>query len=351
MRALHFIAASGVTLALGAIVGVGCATGFIPDENDASVPTDAALTCDVCADGQVCNSGTCSSSCSAGEIVCSGNCTNTLTDSNHCGSCTHACPTGYDCTNGKCMCASPTLGCAPQADSGSDAAIVCIDPKTDTNNCGACGNVCTDGGANAIPGCADGGCGIGSCIPPYDNCNMSPTDGCGINLSTDNNNCGACGLVCDAGSPNCSDGGCISDPCGNGTTINTGDQCDGTLGVPSGGQITCWPGGSKDQCFFDFASVPQLYCNGSCSWAGGNGCTQADANIFCQLTVGSSTSTATSFTTSTAEAVGGFSCPGLGTNLGTMPKYGVTVSVWYQGTSILANHGAGAIINSAVCTP
>ena len=109
-----------------------------------------------------------------------------------------------------------------------------------------------------------------------------------------------------------------------------------------------------NECKFDFSKVPQLYCNGSCDWTGkGLGCTQANADIFCKLTQGSATSTASSFTTSTAEGVGGFPCMplGYGTNYGPMPEYGVSVNVAYQGTSILANHGAGTIISGATCTP
>lgn len=49
---------------------------------------------------------------------------------------------------------------------------------------------------------------------------------------------------------------------------------------------------------------------------------------------------------------GGFSCPlgGYGSNLGPLPEYGVAVNVWYQQTSILANHGPGNVIGSATCT-
>lgn len=69
--------------------------------------------------------------------------------------------------------------------------------------------------------------------------------------------------------------------------------------------------------------------------------------------MGSSTSTATSFTTAAAKALGGFPCPNgsYGTNLGAMPEYGVSVPVYYQGTSLMANHGSGTVIASAVCTP
>jgi hypothetical protein len=36
-------------------------------------------------------------------------------------------------------------------------------------------------------------------------------------------------------------------------------------------------------------------------------------------------------------------------SLGTIPEYGVNQAVRYQGTSILANHGAGTVIINPVC--
>jgi hypothetical protein len=32
-----------------------------------------------------------------------------------------------------------------------------------------------------------------------------------------------------------------------------------------------------------------------------------------------------------------------------MPEYGVMANVWYQATSLQANHGSGATIASVVC--
>ncbi len=59
------------------------------------------------------------------------------------------------------------------------------DIGSDTNNCGACGNVCLNGG-----NCTHGACG---------NCNSGktycPSRGC-TNLATDPHNCGDCGYVC-----------------------------------------------------------------------------------------------------------------------------------------------------------
>jgi hypothetical protein len=59
-------------------------------------------------------------------------------------------------------------------------------------------------------------------------------------------------------------------------------------------------------------------------------------------------STAISWTATTALAEPGFSCPGYGGTINT--DRGVSVSVWYQDSSILGNHGPGAVVAYPVCT-
>ena len=72
-------------------------------------------------------------------------------------------------------CAQNQIGCAN----------VCIDPNTDSKNCGACGKVCP---GNQV--CNKGGCG---CEPKYTLCGNSCT-----NLAADSKNCGSCGFSCSA---------------------------------------------------------------------------------------------------------------------------------------------------------
>ena len=80
--------------------------------------------------------------------------------------------------------------------------------STDPNNCGACGAVCTL--ANAIPGCFGGQCTIAQCVSNYADCNGTVTDGCEVNLGTDVNNCQSCGHQCTAANATstCSAGNC-----------------------------------------------------------------------------------------------------------------------------------------------
>src|SRR5439155_20045974 len=96
----------------------------------------------------------------------------------------------------------------------------CVDLKSDTYNCGACGNICPTG-RNAL--CCNGVC------KGY----------------SDPNNCGTCGQVCPAGVP-C----CINKCCGGGSSC-----------CPNG---TCCPGGC---CPAGNCCPPPLY-----SCAGANSC-------------------------------------------------------------------------------
>jgi len=79
----------------------------------------------------------------------------------------------------------------------------CVDTNNDRANCGACGNVCTQGNL-----CINGSCGCSS--PGYAVCS-----GVCVNTSIDAKNCGACGNVCGADSY-CQDGHCIPSACPSG---------------------------------------------------------------------------------------------------------------------------------------
>jgi hypothetical protein len=74
----------------------------------------------------------------------------------------------------------------------------------DAQNCGACGNVCQPG-ANAAPTCFVGKCSF-ACAPHWGDCDAKPENGCEDDLSSDQKNCGLCGMDC-KDSP-CQNGGC-----------------------------------------------------------------------------------------------------------------------------------------------
>jgi Stigma-specific protein, Stig1 len=85
--------------------------------------------------------------CSAGKTKCEAECVDLKTATNHCGACGSPCAGGTTCQNGFCSsegsCAADKLSCGSK----------CIDPQVDNANCGACGNTCGDAGA-----CLKGGC-------------------------------------------------------------------------------------------------------------------------------------------------------------------------------------------------
>ncbi len=88
--------------------------------------------------------------------------------------------------------------------------------SNDSNNCGECGKVCPDsfGYLNMTSTCVDGTCEptcgkklAGGKFWNYADCNGVAEDGCEINISTDPNNCGACGNKC-ADGVECIEGKC-----------------------------------------------------------------------------------------------------------------------------------------------
>lgn len=149
-----------------------------------------------------CIDGTCQPACPSGIFDCNGlvddGCESIVsTDPDNCGTCGNVCPELVNgiraCVGGKCNdeCLSPKTWCSPS----------CVDILTDNSNCGACGNQCpyVEAPWGMTSTCANGQCGTLKCLALYDDCNHDLSDGCETSLSSDTQNCGACGNTCAPG--------------------------------------------------------------------------------------------------------------------------------------------------------
>jgi len=207
----------------------------------------------------VCNGGS-TQTCPAGQSMCSGACSTLNSDNNNCGTCGHACGAGAVCSAGVCTCSAGQVACQGG---------VCSNLSTDTHNCGACGTVCNT--ANAVSSCTAGTCTISTCNAGFANCDGSPANGCETNTQSNTNNCGACGVVCSSANAvsSCTAGACNISTCNtgfancdqnaaNGCEINTntdthncgacGTVCPGT----SNGTPACLAGTCGIHCNFGF---------------------------------------------------------------------------------------------------
>lgn len=249
--------------------GVKCGKGQTCVKGQCQCPTGQTLcngTCvDLTKDRSHC--GKCGTQCK-GDAQCSqgvcGTCNDVCRDSNykyicvdkqinssHCGTCNHSCSTGTTgCKSGTCLCSdTQKTTCIVPKKGGryGDKEVICVDPQTNTQHCGTCGNACGVGSTcvkgkcvcsvQGTTGCkvrtSSGGyetqcfdltkdpkhcgtcektCGSSTCVKGVCQCPQGQVS-CGgkcINPKTDRSNCGACGVRC-KGSAQCRNGVC--DPC------------------------------------------------------------------------------------------------------------------------------------------
>lgn len=207
-------------------VATGCETDL---DND---PHNCGTCGNTCENKEGCIHGGCTTrACQEGWANCDRNhengCeTNIFADANSCGSCQHQCsnlPNAVvTCSGGSCVigsCSNGFVDCNGIAEDGCETNI-----NEDLNNCGACGSVCAPN--NARVACEVGICGIAACDDGRADCDGLVDNGCESVLASDTQNCGACGKVCSAANATaqCTAGICGIGPCNSGFA-----DCDGLL--------------------------------------------------------------------------------------------------------------------------
>jgi hypothetical protein len=228
--------------------GNGCETNLNTSVGNCST---CGMACAFANAGAACNMGVCAlGNCNTGFGNCDGMNANgcetaTTNDPAHCGMC------GFPCSsapNAQAACVNSTCGLACDAgfsDCDGMAATGCeVDTAINVNHCGQCGRACS--GSNvASKSCTNGLC-DSTCALGSANCNLpvapAADNGCELNVSQNNTNCGGCGVSCSQlGSPansfECDQGGGFTQQfCG----CSQNQECsDGAAGFCNNGLCLC----------------------------------------------------------------------------------------------------------------
>jgi hypothetical protein len=244
-------------------VGDSCQSGACQGGGQKACPDP-----DQCHERGVCNpdDGSCSNPARADETPCSDDNSCTAGDICQAGTCRGQliiCQAPEMCLAGACTvsCQAPRVQCGPE----------CIDPTSDRNNCGACGNVCPAGGSCndgvcACPGSAPFNCGgtCRDCCESCGECLRCAEDGnsCVPNPVRDSMSCGGGGSSCCAGTCCAASQTCGGQPGEGGRRCeNPPPVCDPACGALN----PC------EECKSDGNCGPKA---GGCN--DGNACTQRD---------------------------------------------------------------------------
>ncbi|MGZ3419423.1 MAG: hypothetical protein ACXWUG_25365 [Polyangiales bacterium] len=181
-----------------------CIDGCHADEGCGGKKCDVAnhecVTCvsnGDCTAGEVCSAGECVPMCSASSpcpgalTCCSAACVDPATNLENCGGCGNPCTIAHGkgaCTGGKCNVSTCEL---PYSDCDKDSKTGCeTDTSSNDAHCGGCDHPCAS--KNGTGKCVSGACTI-TCNGSFADCDKNPTNGCEADLAHDPSNCGACG--------------------------------------------------------------------------------------------------------------------------------------------------------------
>jgi alpha-tubulin suppressor-like RCC1 family protein len=198
----------------GSHTEAGKASDGAPAADSAPAPTDAGPTCPM------------------GQSLCGSSCVDTMTDPDHCGGCTIACPGVSD---GTAACSGGSCGFT--CDTAYHACGGVCDSNASTSSCGASCTPCAPP-ANSVPTCDGTSCGF-TCDSGYHACSAA----CDSNTSVL-----SCGTSCTAcpvpvnGTATC-DGTSCGVTCNAGTVLCAGGTACCSVNVIAGSdETTCWLG-------------------------------------------------------------------------------------------------------------
>lgn len=177
------------------------------------------------------------SACPSAQSLCGDACSTLSKDSQNCGACGNVCAAGEACSAGKCTtdCGGGQNLCGP-GDAGDAGGSYCATFATDNANCGACGNqcpageMCSAGSCQTTCGVSQTACNVGNVADAGADAGHAGAPFCAT-LSTDDSNCGACGNACSAGE-SCTNGTCQV-TCGASESLCS-DSDAGTNGTDGG---------------------------------------------------------------------------------------------------------------------